>query len=213
MSEGKKVIEALVAGGQATAKQTSPETKEIVPVKLETLAKWRQWGVPEDIIKRAIKQRTALIQARKVEERITIPHFAYPMPRLPQIEAQTWGFAKVIDTEGWIETRHFRGKDRIRRIDRWLYRLKYYRPRIGIKTTTYQLTEEFANMLNSFVLIHAEWSEKRGRYDISYYTLPVGARVVRVCYLIQPYLTVPKKKKAAKEILRLYKQSPQVPAK
>jgi len=88
-------------------------------VKPDMLAKWRKWGVPENIIERAIKQRTLILEIRKKEEWITIPDFAYKLPRLPKIEANPWGFAKIIDTEGHIAVRFRYVADKIRKTDRW----------------------------------------------------------------------------------------------
>jgi len=63
--------------------------------------------------------------------------YEYLMPRMPEIEAQRWGFSKVIDAEGHIDVRFRAVADKIRKIDRWLYRWEYHRPRITVKTRDY----------------------------------------------------------------------------
>jgi len=179
-------------------------------VKPETLAKWREWGVPEDIISRAIQQRQRMSQIREAEEWITLPHFAYKMPRLPEIEANAWGFAKIIDTEGTIAVRLTKRTDRTAKVDQWLYRYTYQRPRIAITTRTYELTEEIANMIHIGVIIRYPYDKNLKRRVLDYTAPAYTSRAVRICYLTEPYLTVPEKKKRATEILTIYKQRPAI---
>lgn len=182
-----------------------------VMVKPETLAKWREWRVPEDIISRAIRQRQRIRQLREAEEWITLPQFAYKMPRLPQVEAQRWGTAKTIDFEGHIAVRSPYVADKIRRTDRWIYRWEYYRPRITIKTRNYNITEEIANMWHTIVTIRYAWDNRTKRYELEYETHNASARAVRICHLTEPYLTHPEKKTRAREILQIYRERPSIP--
>ena len=176
----------------------------------ETLAKWRRWGVPEQIVRKATLQRKLIALLKKVEEHVTIPNFAYPMPRLPDIEAKPWGFAKSIDFEGTIDTRLRKGEDKITRIDKWLYRYEYQRPRISITTRTYQPTEEMANMMHISLLIEYPYDTRLKRRAIQYSARAYGRRAVRICHLIEPYLTHPDKKRKAREILTTYKKHPMI---
>lgn len=181
------------------------------PVRPENIAKWKAWGVPEDIIEKAIRQRIYATELRRIEEKITVEGFAYPMPRLPKVEAEPWGTAKAIDFEGTIIVHQPFVADRIRKIDRWLYRWEYYRPRITIKTRTYELTEEIANMWHTIVTIKYAWDIRLKAYAIDYETHAASARAVRICQLTQPHLTHPDKKARAKEILTLYRERPSIP--
>jgi len=180
-------------------------------VKTETLAKWRNWGVPEAIIRMAVQQRHAITETRQAEEWITLPNFAYRMPRLPQVEAQPWGTAKAIDFEGHIAVRQPFVSDKLRKTDRWLYRWEYYRPRITIKTRTYELTEEIANMWHTIVTIRYAWDIRTKRHELDYETHAASARAVRICHLVQPHLTHPEKTRRATEILNTYRAKPSTP--
>jgi len=180
-------------------------------VKPEILAKWRKWGVPEDIILKAIRQRQRIRQLREAEEWITLPNFAYKMPRLPQVEAQPWGTAKAIDFEGYIAVCKLYVADKIRKIDRWLYRWEYCRPRLTLKTRTYNITEEIANMWHTIVTIRYAWDNRTKRYELEYETHSASARAVRICYLTEPYLTHPEKKARASQILQTYRERPSTP--
>jgi len=102
--------------------------KEIEVVRPEILARWRRWGLQEEIIMQNIAQRQRATKMREVEEWIIIPDFAYQMPRLPEIEAQIWGFAKAIDFEGHISPKATVRQDRIAKTDRWFYRREYHTP-------------------------------------------------------------------------------------
>lgn len=187
------------------------ELEEIEHVKPEILAKWRRWGVPENIIRKAIVQRAHVKALRKVEEWITTPNYAYPMPKLPDVEARPWGFAKSIDFEASIYVRSPALYDKIRKIDRWLYRHEYWRPRIVLKTRTYDLTQEIANLWHVAVEIRREYDIRTRRYAIAYATTVWASRAVRICYLTEPYLTVPEKKKRAREILKIYRERTSIP--
>jgi len=180
-------------------------------VKPETLAKWRQWGVPEAIIQKAVQQRHTIRDTRQAEEWITLPQFAYKMPRLPLVEAQPWGTAKTIDFEGSIAVRQPFVADKLRRTDRWLYRWEYFRPRITLKTRTYDITEEIANMWHTIVTIRYSWDIRTRRDELEYETHAASSRAVRICHIIQPHLTHPDKKKRAAEILSLYRARPSIP--
>ena len=138
---------------RAKASRIFNPIQELVAVKPKTLAKWRSWGVPEDIIQKAIKQRTQARELRRREEKVTVEGLAYTMPKLLEVEAEPWGTAKAIDFEGTIVVRQPYVADKVRKIDRWLYRWEYYRPRMGIKTRTYELIEEIANMWHTTVSI------------------------------------------------------------
>ena len=191
----------------------SNDDEPIEAVSSKTIEKWRKWGVPETIIRRAIRQRQYVKALRKVEERITPVGYGYAMPRLPEIERRAWGFAKAIDFEGTIIVRQPYVRDKVRKIDRWLYRWEYYRPRIGIKTRTYDPIEEMANMMHTAVEIKRVWDERIKDYAIDYEAHSASARAVRICMLTEPHLTHPEKKRRAREILTIYREKPSIPRK
>lgn len=203
-------------GASALLQETEPResSNPLQPtevIKPQMLAKWRGWGVPEETIRRAIEQRADARATRKAEERITIPNCAYRVPRLPKIEASPWGFAKVLDTEGSVIVRYRFVANKQRKIDRWLYRWEYYRPLIVVKTRTYELTEEIANLMHTAVGIVRAWDIRMQAYAIDYSARSYSARAVRICHLTEPHLAVPEKRRRAREILTLYKERPSIP--
>lgn len=189
--------------------EESLNPQELV-VKPELLARWREWGVPENIIRRIALQRARVRELRRVEEWIIVPDYAYTMPRLEDVEARAWGVAKSIDYEGTIYVRTIIRKDRIARINGWLYRYEYQRPRIVIETRTYEIIEEIANMLRTAVTVIHVYDHRLRRRVIAYRTAVSGARAVRLAYLIEPHLKHPEKKRRAKEILETYRVSPEI---
>jgi len=193
------------------AKHSRNPEEIAMEVRPETVARWREWGVPEDVIQKAIRQRRHVLELRRTEEMVKVEGFAYPMPRLPEVEAEPWGTAKAIDFEGTISARFPFVADKIKKIDRWLYRWEYYRPRITIKTRTYELTEEIANMWHTMVTIRYVWDVRLGRYALDYETHAASARAVRICLIIEPYLTHPEKKRRATQILQIYRERPSIP--
>jgi len=190
---------------------TDEEIEKVEVVKPEVLARWREWGVPEEIIVRAIRQKQAVKEARRVEEWLSIPNFPYMMPRLPKIEANPWGFAKIIDTEGTILPHTRLAHDKVRRINRWLYRWEYYQPVIAVRTRNYNLTEEIANIQNVSVTILREWDIRMRRYALSYHCRSTGVRAIRICLLTVAHLVVPNKKARARKILTEYRERPAIP--
>ena len=189
---------------------SNPLDEQRQVVTPETVARWRRWRVPEEIIERATMQRRRMAIITKVEEHVTIPNYAYRMPRLPQIEAKPWGFAKSIDFEGHIDVRLRKGEDRTAKIDKWLYRYEYQRPRVTITTRTYQPIEEMANMVNVTVVIGHPYDTRLKRRAVIYTATAYGARAVRICHLIEPHLTHPEKKRRAREILTAYREHPMI---
>jgi hypothetical protein len=85
-------------------------------VNPEVLARWRKF-VPEGIIEALIRQRTLVMEARRVEEYIRTPQFTYPAPLLPKMEIESKVFAVAIDWDGHIAERRT-GADAIGRTER-----------------------------------------------------------------------------------------------
>ncbi len=180
-------------------------------IKPAVLARWRSWGVPEERIRDIIRQRLNMATLKETEQYVTVPNYAYRMPRLPEIEAQRWGFAKMIDFEAHIDVKvRTGGRDKIKKIDRWTYKREYIAPRIELTTETYTLTEEIADMIH--VTVGAVRVRYRGEYRIMYHCRAWTARAVRICYLTEPYLTVPEKKRRANQILDTYRETPSIRA-
>jgi len=176
------------------------ELEEIEVVRPEVLARWRRIGVPEPTIQALIKQRQRAIEARRLEERIRIPELDYPVPELPKVVEKAEVVAMALDTDGWLEERMAR-EDKIRRIDRWLYRWEYNVPAIGFVSETYELTEKLADMLNVSIDVHAR--------ALVYRVWAVSSRAMRTIQICQPHLT--KWKERAKLYLEKYKRRPTLP--
>jgi len=155
--------------------------KEIEVVRPEILARWRQWGLQEEIIMRNIAQRQRTTKMREVEEWITIADFAYQMPHLPEIEAQKWGFVKAIDFEGHISPEATVRQDKIAKKDRWFYRREYHTPRVVISTRDYEIIEEIAHMMHVFVRIIRSYVSVLKRHIIMYRAETEGSRAVMIC--------------------------------
>lgn len=194
---------------QNEASLSPQELEEVEVLRPDVLARWRIWGVPEATIEAIIRQRRWVLEQRRVEERITVPNFAYMMPRLEPIEMESWGFSKAIDTDGYIRPRVRTTRDKIGRIDRAIYRYEWYEPMVGFASTSYPLAEEIANMMK--ITVGAERMVREGRTIILYRTRAWTSRAVRVCQLIEPHLTVAKKRERANEVLTTYRDRPTKP--
>jgi len=189
-------------------KNSETELKEARVVKPEIVAKWRQWGVPEQVIANVVFQRHRVKTTREMEERIMIPDFVYKMPRLPEIEANAWGFAKAIDSEGTIQPKGIVRTGKIARIDTVAWRRKYYQPRVIISTRDYEPIEEIADMMHVSVRILHTHVRVINHFIIMYRAESAEARAVRICHLVQPHLKILEKKRRAMQILEIYKQAP-----
>ena len=193
---------------------TIAEPVEVVSPK--TIEKWRRWGVPEQVIKSEIEWRETLRELRRKEEYVTVEGFAYLMPRLPEVERRSWGFAKAIDFEGSIAEITV-GRDRIAKIDRWKYRWEYQLPYVAISGASYPLIREMAEML----LIATTPTYRLRAYvakgkivrkrSLQYVVRPQGRRAIRIIYLTEPYLRIPEKRLRARKILEKYRESPNIP--
>ena len=168
--------------------------------------RWREWEVPEQVIRRALQQRAYASENRAKEQYVELEGFAYPMPRLPLVQKEAWGVAKSIDYEGTIYVRETERRDRTDEH----YRYTYQRPRIVMETRTYNMMEEIATMLNIAVVIIHPFDIRLGRRVISYRVEVSGARAVRVAYITQQYLKHPEKKRRANAILQIYTDRPAI---
>jgi len=183
------------------------ELEEVEVVRPEVLERWRMWGVPEPTIEVIIQQRRWVMEQREVEGWVEAPELVCTMRRLNANEAERWGFSKVVDTEGSIDVRTPKYSDRING-----YRYLYMRPRIRVRTETYPLMEEIANMTLTWVKVELVRVREyvRGVLKTRTYLMYIAdaheARAVRICYLIEPYLTIPEKLRRAREILIIYKE-------
>lgn len=170
--------------------------------------RWREWGVSEQLIKRALEQRAYASQLRATEDYVHLEGFAYVMPRLPLVQKAAWGVAKSIDYEGTIYVKETYRTDRIDE----RYRYTYLRPRIVLETRTYEIVEEIATMMHVAVMILHVSDPRLARKVVSYRTTVSGARGVRVAYLTEPHLRHPEKKRRARQILETYRERPELTA-
>jgi len=173
-----------------------------------SVKKWREWGVPEHVIRRAVEQRAYASELRAKEDYVELKGFAYPMPRLPLLEKEAWGVAKSIDYEGTIYVRESYKKDRMDE----RYRYTYQRPRITIETRTYELIEEIASIMHVSVMILRVFDARLGMKVIVYRAEASGSRGVRIAYLIEPHLKHPEKRLRARLVLETYRTSPEIRA-
>jgi len=176
---------------------------ELKVVTQQDFAKWIRWGVPTDIIIKMDRQRQRVLERRRIETFVSVPDFAYPMPQLPLVAEKSEVFATAIDTDGLIQprvpwTRIIRYRERI-------YRYRQIVPRISFSSTTYTLTEKFANMLNVFVTPRRQPPPR----VVSYICRAMVARAVRATYLAEPHLI--KWKSRAQEVLKTYTKTPFIP--
>ncbi|KPV65478.1 MAG: hypothetical protein AOA65_0082 [Candidatus Bathyarchaeota archaeon BA1] len=160
--------------------ETPQELHEVEVVRPETIARWRAWHIPEEIIERAIQQRLHAYRLRKVEGTISIPDFAYRMPRCPEVEAEPKVMAMAIDTDGTIYIREPAKRDKIAKIDRWLYRYEYERPIVVFDQAleNYELAERVANMMYTGIYLTRE---RVNGWRIRCRALAWTGRAVRIC--------------------------------
>jgi len=50
----------------------------------------------------------------------------------------------------------------------------------------------------------------KGRYLIMYKAESMVSRAIRICYIMEPYLTIPDKKTRARQVITLYKNRPMI---
>jgi len=191
------------------AQMQSPRHEEIRigEVRPEVIARWRLIGVPEENIERMIRQRKWVIEQRKREERITLPNILYPTPKT-LVETEIKAFSLGIDLDGWVIPRSPFYHDKVRKIDRWLYRREGYRPLIGFSTSTIEPTKFMANLMLTGISARRETRPSRPP-TIMYYTRSMGSRAVTCSY--HSRLLVPEKATKVREILTLYRESPLIP--
>jgi hypothetical protein len=170
------------------------ETQEIIRRPRIPLERWRAIGVPEDTIQAMINQRYQILQKRQVERWITVPNFAYPMPQLPEVQAEPKVNAMALDTDGYInpKARH------------WTEGKAYQIPMVEFFSTDYQLVEYIANMWNIYVGVYLY-----RRRTLVYRASTRTSRAVRICHLTKPHLI--KQKTRAQEVLNTYKNTPMIP--
>ena len=188
---------------------TPQELEEVEVVRPEVVARWRLIGVPEENIERIIRQREWLIEQREREEWIVLPNILYPTPET-LVETEIKSFSLGIDLDGWISPRSPYSHDKIRKIDRWLYKREGYRPLIGFSTSKIEPTEFMANLM--LAGISARLTRRPPRPPtVMYYTRALGARAVTCAYHAEPRLLIPEKARRAGEILILYRERPLIP--
>ena len=110
------------------------------------LARWSTF-LPEETVQAIIQQREWVAEARRIEEWIRVPNFAYDMPRLTTIEQKPEVFAMAIDTDGWIYPRRPMRCDKIAKKDRWLYKYEALTPHVGFATTDLKVAEKVSKMM------------------------------------------------------------------
>lgn len=181
------------------------ELKEAEVVKPEVIARWRTF-VSEDMLRAIIRQREWLIEARRTEEWIRPPYFAYPTPRLKGIEEKPEVFAMAIDTDGWL-TEAPAGRDKIGRIDRIIYRRMWEYAVVGFETLDFEVTLKVAKMMVSGITPLKPRPPRTPH--ISYTTRIYGSRAMRSIQLAEPYLL--KNKQKAIKLLRKYREHPTRP--
>ena len=185
------------------------ELGEVEVVRPEVVARWRLIGVPEENIERMIRQREWVTEQREREEWIALPNISYPTPKT-LVETEIKSFSLGIDLDGWVYPRSPYYHDKIRRIDRWLYKREGYRPLIGFSTSKIEPTEFMANPMLMGISARL-YRKPRRPPTIMYYTRSMGARAVTCAYHAEPRLLIPEKARRAREILTLYRESPLIP--
>ena len=175
------------------------------PIPERVLRAWRTYA-PEQVIHIIINHRAEIYRRRRETEWVTIPEFAYPLPKLKEIEQKPEVFAVAIDTDGLIQTRVKHGRDRLTKIDRWTYRYEYVRPKIWFWSETLQLAVKVANMI--LAPIRPARPRPQRRPSISYVTETEHASAIIATYLAEPYLI--KWKERANQIIKIYKNTPSI---
>ena len=179
----------------------------VTVVSPEVLKRWRKIGTPEPIIERIIEHKKWAREQREKDRGnwFTLPDFKYKMPPLPLLEEKPEVYARATDCDGWVIVRERRGRDRISRVDRIVYRYEYYRPSINFGSTTYELVEDYARALRVGRILPTRYKPPR---VVIYTTRALGSRAVHATYLMEPYLI--KWREHAEQILTIYRERPEI---
>ncbi|MCP8308655.1 MAG: hypothetical protein H3Z53_09240 [archaeon] len=135
-----------------------------------------------------------------------VPEVKYEIPVLPVEElkepertAMIGWLVGIVEADGSVhEEVHM--EDKIKKINRWLYRYEYLRPSVSFTSTTYELLKQWCRLLG----ITPPKKPPEYAYTVRLY----GARAIACILLMRSYLIRLRDK--AEKILKKYRERPAI---